>query len=353
MKKYILSKEEKSRIDIIKFIAIIFVVYIHSYYTSSIEGESMILSSWLIIYQKTISSLIARCGVPIFFLISAILFFSKERKYSSVIKSKLKTIVIPYLFWNTFWITIWIFLQQIALTKNYFGVNDNILNKDIAGLLHLYGIGQVFPAYPLDYPLWFMRDLFIIFLISPLLKLVISKFTKTSFLIGVIMTFLPDFWFKTVLSYFLIGGSVVYLDFHFTILDKISLSKLSLGYFGFILILILMLIFEFPFRNVVINFFVLFSVLFWFRVSKKIYDCKRIRLCFLRLSNYTLIIYVFHEMTLSCVKKVTLKLFPTSDLFIFMEYNIVPLIVIVVCILVGMMMKKNFPKIYSISMGGR
>lgn len=67
---YNLSKEECDRINIVKCVAIFFVVYIHAY-TQQLEfsdgSSSVFLPQWLRMFENLISQVIARCGVPLFF----------------------------------------------------------------------------------------------------------------------------------------------------------------------------------------------------------------------------------------------------------------------------------------------
>ena len=76
MADYILSDEESKRISIIKLIGMIFVVFIHSYTENvNFSDGTMDLSRpmWLDMIEYVISQIISRCGVPLFFLISAVL----------------------------------------------------------------------------------------------------------------------------------------------------------------------------------------------------------------------------------------------------------------------------------------
>ena len=100
MKNYLMSEEESCRINIIKFIAIIFVVYIHSYAPKAYfaAGASTLnLPEWLRLFEECISQTISLYSVPIFFLISAILLFKTQRNYGKTIKNKISCLVL--LFW--------------------------------------------------------------------------------------------------------------------------------------------------------------------------------------------------------------------------------------------------------------
>lgn len=65
-----LTKEESDRIRIIKWIAIVMVVFLHAYTTevNFADGNRTVsLPEWLMLLETGVSQIIARSGVPIFF----------------------------------------------------------------------------------------------------------------------------------------------------------------------------------------------------------------------------------------------------------------------------------------------
>lgn len=353
---YSINEEERNRINIIKFLAIVLVLFKHSYSTTiSFAGNigEMAISQWLITYQICVSNIIARFSVPVFFFFSSVLFFSKERQYRDVIKAKVKTLVIPYLIWNTFWVLVWTVFQSVPVTATYFsGLHTKILELDLIGWLNTYGIGALLP---IDYPLWFMRELFLLFLIYPVIKAVVSKMPKVALVIGIVVLFLPNVYsnmfINTALGWFLIGGACVYLDIHLSFLDEVPLWKACLAYAISLAVTIYVALWMY--KSFIVVIFIFIEICFSFRVSKAIFDNAMLQRTFLWLSKYTMIIYVFHEMTLSCVKKVFLKFLPNTDLFIFLEYHLIPVLIIGICIVFGRILQKTLPKFYALSTGGR
>lgn len=85
-------------ISFLRFPLIICVISIHTVFTldKSFEGYE---------YFKYILGLFTSFAVPIFFIISSFLFFHGMQdfdisKWHDKLKSRVKTLVIPYLFWN-------------------------------------------------------------------------------------------------------------------------------------------------------------------------------------------------------------------------------------------------------------
>lgn len=351
MEIYTLSKEESDRLNILKYIAIIFVVYIHSYAIeiNFADGTSnLMLPWWLLSLENFISQVITRCAVPMFFLISSILLFKTERSYKKTIIGKARTLLIPYLIWNSFWIFVVILLQSLSFTAPFFsGSKTPIMQSSVSEWLALYGVGLSLP-YPQAYQLWFMRDLMVVTLFFPIIGKVAGKFPKSLLIFSVTLLFLPiDFPLKQALLWFCVGACIVNLRIHITIFDGIAMWKFSLLYVSCAFFTLIA-------NHAIINtLFILVGIVYWIRVSKYIFDFEKIRSFFIKLSEWTFIIYAAHELTLTSLKKVWIKLLPTQPIWLLIEYLVLPIVVIAGCSIVGAVFKKVAPKLYSISTGAR
>ena len=213
--------------------------------------------------------------------------------------------------------------------------------------LELYGIGWHLP-YPQDYPLWFMRDLMLITLCFPVIEKVADRFPKQLLAVAEVLLITPiNFPLKQALLWFTLGACIVKLQIHMTVLDHIALWKISLIY---ILSTIITLLTD---SAVIDALFIFLGIMLWVRVSKSIFDCQKTRRIFLRLSKWTFMIYVTHEMTLSSLKKICLRLLPTEPVWLLAEYLLLPIIVIAGCSIAGVAFRKIAPKVYAVATGGR
>lgn len=353
MNTYVLTKEESQRLNILKYISIILVVYLHSYATNVnfADGTNALsLPLWLLSLEELISQVIARCAVPMFFLISSILLFKIQRNYKKTISDKIRTLLIPYLIWNSFWILVFILLQSLSFTAPFFsGSNTPIMQSSITEWLKLYGIGfSDSIIYPQDYPLWFMRDLMIVTLCFPIIGKVANKFTMPLLIGSVVLLIIPvNFPLKQAILWFCLGACFVNLQIHMTILDGIAMWKISLFY---VLCALVTLITK---NTVIDNCFIFVGIIYLVRLSKYIFDIKKVKNIFIKLSEWTFIVYVAHELTLSSLKKVCIRLLPTEPMWLLSEYLFLPIIVIAGCSFLGVILKKVSPKAYSISTGAR
>lgn len=344
-----MTKEESDRIKIVKWMAIVMVVFLHAYTTevSFADGKNTAaLPQWLMLLETGVSQIIARCGVPIFFLFSAVLLFRSEYSYREVIRKKIRTLLLPYLIWNTFWIVVFAVLQSLPFTAAYFsGSNTPILQCSAKEWFGLYGIGQ---EYPQCYPLWFMRDLMAAVLLFPFMKAAAKRYPNQVLCIGTALSILPfSFWGKAAFVWFLIGAAVVQKKWSLMRLDRYSAGKIGAIYF---VCATAALFLDHP---IIRNISLLVGIVFWLRLSKEIYVREKLRRIFLRLSEFVFIIYVLHEMTLSSVRKVCFRVLPAKPLFWCLEYLLIPIGVMAGCIFAGSVMKKGMPGLYRIVTGER
>lgn len=102
-------------------------------------------------------------AVPCFFIISGYNFSKSNKSYVVKIKDRIHTLVIPYIIWNT---------AAYIVSMRYKG-------------LYLPNWNMIVPE-PINFPLWYIRDLFILCLLYPLLSLLINRFKGILFFLVVI-----------------------------------------------------------------------------------------------------------------------------------------------------------------------
>ena len=143
------------------------------------------------------------------------------------------------------------------------------------------------------------------------------------------------------------GAASVKMQIHMAVQDKISMIKISAAYLVGALASYLLDI------GAVRSVFTSIGVLFWVRISREIYVRGSIRKSFFWMSQWTFMVYVLHEMTLTSVRKVCLRLLPTSPINLLLEYLLIPMSVITGCIITGIILKKCMPRLYLFVTGER
>lgn len=179
------------------------------------RGDAMILYDYSIIKYPIhlFAQVLFTSAVPIFFIISGFLFFYgidtfSSKTYFAKIKKRIKTLLVPYLIWNIiYWIEpimsmilkggeikiLWL-LESLWILPN----QETLINS----------MSLTTPADP---PLWFVRDLMVCMLVSPLFYWII-KIKK----LGILLLFsLLIIWVFSPYQYPFPGLSICSLFFFF------------------------------------------------------------------------------------------------------------------------------------------
>lgn len=141
-------KNKLSQYDVIRWLRfpmIVLMTYAHSYSGVS-EGYSLLSSNWNAyeFLKLLVSQTLVNVAVPVFFIMSGYLFFYNVKKwnlevYKSKILRRVRTLLLPYFVWNLMMV-----LKLRTLTWSFFWT-------------------------PANMPLWFLRDLIIISLLTPII----------------------------------------------------------------------------------------------------------------------------------------------------------------------------------------
>ena len=109
---------------------------------------------------------VPHCSVTVFFVISGYLFnWTNNSSYPVLLKKKCNTLLIPYILWNTI-------LMIVHALRGVFSNLAILPAFKFAGMtpwqvfVRSYGLDL---GAPIDYPLWFVRNLLLIFPVAPLL----------------------------------------------------------------------------------------------------------------------------------------------------------------------------------------
>lgn len=177
--KYSVSK----RIEHMRPVLIFLVLLIHAErafrgYAESIPSQPVV--QYIIIFFR---GNLCRIAVPLFFIISGYLFccglpeITDRKWYLSVMKKKFFRLVLPYLFFNVYLIVLVMFFTRIP------GISGRI-DPTITNFF-----GKLIPinSVPINFPLWYLRDLMFIFILSPILVIMLKEIPYFSLiLLGVV-----------------------------------------------------------------------------------------------------------------------------------------------------------------------
>jgi surface polysaccharide O-acyltransferase-like enzyme len=194
-----LDNESSLRLKILRFPPIIGVIYIHAYgtvigYSTGSLGTSE-LNGLTNFIRILISEGVARTAVPLFFLMSGYLFFAtfhwSQQTYFKKISTRLRSLLIPFLFWNMVVLAFMALVQAIPSLQPYFtGTGKKIAEFGVYDYLNaFFGI----QGYPIAYHFWFIRDLMLLVLLAPVIALIV-RFIPFPFFLVVYICWVTESW---------------------------------------------------------------------------------------------------------------------------------------------------------------
>ena len=304
-----------------------------------------------------ITSILARIAVPLFFFTSSYLLFKKNDPYPVLLKKKIRSLAVPYFLWNALLILIYFLAQQIPFLKQYFATVI-ISELDLKGLLKLFIVRNGFGvgcSGPLIYQFWFVRDLFLCVVFSPIIKRLFKRLPLFS-LVAVFLFFQSDLLYRgirTAAFYFSLGCLAARFDLTYKNIERIRFTDI-----GLLFALIVALRFYFHFSsNAPLPFLSVLSILIGGILLLKISGiaCKNERI-FARLkylAGFSFWVYATHGELIVVIKKLWAKFLPLSGAWLFAEYFGGTALCVALCLLAAVVIKKVAPRLYALFTGNR
>ncbi|MFC4209928.1 acyltransferase family protein [Pedobacter lithocola] len=343
------------KLKVISFFSMILVVFLHSYnLVVNLDSEVILLDNgYSSFIQIFLSQGICRVAVPLFFSISGYLFFLNSEghlgEFFLKFSKRLKTIVIPYLFWSISWLLLFFILQSITRLGLFFS-GKHIIDYSAKEFLATIFIN------PIPYQLWFLRDLMFLVVIAPLLFYLIKK-TKYLFLVSILIIWIFDFNLMIIANeslFFFVLGSFISINNNQALKEKITKVSFIYILLWIIILLVRTSLIQYSFESTfVISLLHKIGVLIGGLAMWSMYDTMIASKREFEIYNYSFFIFVFHEPMLSFVKKIFFYLSNKSELLSLVIYFVAPVLVIAICLFVGSLLKRVVPKFYLFICGGR
>lgn len=172
---------QSQTIYFLRFVLIIGVVFGHAYLVSpwdSYQGPySLFIYIFIRIFQR----------MPILVLFSGFLFFRSGfsmRIYGKKLKSRVKSLLVPYLCWNAVAVLFYLFLQFFLLHQGRTPNDKLIVDYGWRDWLQAFGFSQ---SLPMAQQFWFIRNLMMLMILSPIFYLLV-RYLK---FFGVVLSCLP------------------------------------------------------------------------------------------------------------------------------------------------------------------
>ena len=173
------SYQKLSRsIETMRFPLILLIICLHCYTSTSdiTRGHD---TYFRLIYP--ISLWMGETAVPAFFFISGLLLFYSKKTYMQKIKSRFQTLLIPYLFFNG--LILCIYLCSMFMGNSVMIVGKDLADYSLIDYMRAFwdrGVWDHGNGSPVLCPLWYIRNLMIMVILSPFIYYVI-RYTRLLF----------------------------------------------------------------------------------------------------------------------------------------------------------------------------
>lgn len=353
-----INKELSETISFLRFPIIILVVILHTYTTTRglIDGNNSILYTHL---SYIMSLTFGEMGVPMFFFISGILFFTNfeysTNCYINKCKSRIKTLVIPYFIWNTFIIICYWILQNIQYTKSFFNTTNLLIDKyTITDFIRAYwdnGNWDNGNGVPILQPYWYIRNLIILCIISPVIAYIIKHLKWFPIIPLIIWVISKDLALSySSLAFFSLGGIISIHDFNIiSTLKKWHRYINSIFIFSFITTYIIHFYYPNNYEPYLHRITLILGIPFIFNIAYNIKEKIHIKET---LVNSSFIIYTIHLPIMLAIRKIEYHIFKTQTEFsnVFL-YIIAIIITLYICIIFYMLMNTYCKRLLKIITG--
>lgn len=214
-----MEKRLSNTIAWLRFPLIFLIIMLHCYSVQRMEGEHEI-------FFKTVYPFalwLGETGVPGFFFISGFLFFLSKKSYVEKLRFRFHTLFIPYVLWNLLLLLLYVIAYAFGHPQDING--KNIVGYSFIDYLRIFwdrGSYDNGNFVPLLCPLWYIRNLIIMSILSPLLYYSI-RYIRELFL------FIVAVWWMTTPHNAFISQTILFfsLGAYFAIFNKNPLEAVG------------------------------------------------------------------------------------------------------------------------------
>jgi len=271
-------------------------------------------------------------------------------------KSRIKSLVIPYLFWTIYSCLLYLFLQSIPFIGVFF-TKGHVINYSFSEWVR-----EIFISPSIAFQFWFVQDLIIIVLITPLLFQMIKYFNYYLILLFIIAWFsnLSFYIFQTQsILFFSIGALLSIKNVELT---NFKLKKYNLLFFFTWLSTVFInriLVYNeikinLNFINSILKISIFFGIIsIWFTYDKIVKDSDISKAKIFNFFSYSFFLFAFHEPFGTLLEYGLYFILGKNQLSSLIIYVISPVIIIMTSILIAKLLQKRTPKFYYLLTGGR
>ena len=358
-----LDPSSSERLALLRFPLIVGVVFIHAYGSAvafdngaTVVGAAQDAPAAAFV-QNLISQGLARVAVPLFFWMSGFFFFldygGTRREYGAKLRARVRTLLVPFLFWNAATLLVFGVVQALPATRGMFAaatrfVCDYRLADYLSALLGL-------ERFPAAYQFWFIRDLMVVVLLAPVGQLLLRFVPRMSVLILMGLWFF-DVWPVAIpsaaaVAFFHAGAWCARTGFRPAALDRFAVPLLA-AYAAVVLMDAQGSGRDWP--AAIHSTGILLGMASALVLSGPLARTRGLKKSLLAAGSCSFFVFAVHEPLLTVFKKTAFLVFrPESGAAVLVLYFAVPLAVIALALLVHGALRRLAPRLLAGIAGGR
>ena len=354
------------KISFLSLISMIAVVFTHAYnYTDTFLQPHTIITEGLhpvACIQYAISNAFTRFAVPMFFMISGFLFFAGKKfgvsTYENQVKKRCKSVLSVFLIFSVLSFVICHLIYRFTGAGIIGMIDERIIHHPLYALLQ----------NPFAFQLWFLAQLFIMSIVSPVIYFLIKRL---KFIFPIILACL---WFmdkhlvvggytlfnSDAYLFFTLGAYIAINELNFkTLYEKIENKKAWIAsLIMWIAVVTVYTLFSATAEKISCIQLILYKISVILGVVTVWLTYDRFSAGLLNhpvtktLTENNFMVYLLHEPLLHIIFMSTITYFK-ADIVHILLYFLLPVIIILLCAYIGKLLRNKCPKLNSILTGGR
>ena len=350
--------EHLARLDVLRFPLIALIVYLHACGVTAnfADGTRGLADARTVENVQVITGSISRIAVPLFFLMSGFLFFRgvtfSVATYHAKLQARARSLLIPFLFWNLALFVLVAVAQSVsALAPLFNGQNLAVRSMSAFQMVDaIFGITR----YPIAYQFWFIRDLMILVIASPLIWLAARHLAKPT-LIVLLWAWVFDAWpvlwpAGEPVLFFFVGAMIAIRGGSLFLVDRISwwiAPLFVLGLWGFYVS------HQTGWMNFLLRPAIAIGVVLALKASRWLAASDRWRDRLVWLGGTSFFVFAVHEPLVTIGKKVAYRAFPMTAGNLLTIYAVLPALIVAFALLAYWALLKMMPGLLRFVTGGR
>ncbi|GAA0309640.1 acyltransferase [Sphingomonas oligophenolica] len=346
------------RLDVLRFPLIVLIVYLHASGVTAnfADGSRALVDARTVEGVQIVTGSIARIAVPLFFMMSGFLFFRgaafSGEIYRAKLRSRAKSLLIPFLFWNLALFGLVAIAQGVPPLAPLF----NGENQAFATLTPFQMIDFILGIthYPIAYQFWFIRDLMILVIMSPLLWLA-ARHVPWIVLTALTAAWIFNIWPTPVPAaeptlFFYLGSFVAIRGWSLFEVDRLG-SWLAVP---FVLLLVALRAEQLAGHgNYLLHPTMAVGLVLALKASRWLAESAWLRDRLVALGSASFFVFAVHEPLVTIGKKLAFRALPMTAATVLATYAVLPVLVIGLALIAHRVLNVVAPGFLRLITGGR